>query len=227
MNCLTKLGLIALLAVVATGSGCAKKAKNLTPLPNGYNAYNGATAPTGDVPGGNPIRGGAGPGNGGRLGQPTDTSPREMPLTNPNPDPGKFGQNPNELPTGNLRDGMVEDRAMFQGNTVYFEYDKSAIKSAEFAKIAAVAEYLKSHAETKLAVEGHCDERGTEEYNRALSERRALAVRERLVNLGVSAGRVTTEPFGEDKPADLGHDDAAWAKNRRGEFILLVPPGLK
>ena len=78
-----------------------------------------------------------------------------------------------------------------------------------------------------MAVEGHCDERGTEEYNRSLSERRALSIRERLVNLGVSASRVTTEAFGEDKPADLGHDEAAWSKNRRGEFILLVPPGLK
>ena len=126
-----------------------------------------------------------------------------------------------------MRDGKIEDRETFKGNTVYFEYDKSAIKSSELAKIAAVAEHLKSHADASLAVEGHCDERGTEEYNRSLSERRALSIRERLVNLGVSADRVTTEAFGEDKPADLGHDDSAWSKNRRGEFILLIPPSLK
>ena len=92
--------------------------------------------------------------------------------------------------------GKIEDRETFKGNTVYFEYDKSAIKSSELAKIAAVAEHLKSHADASLAVEGHCDERGTEEYNRSLSERRALSIRESLVNLGVAADRVTTEAFG-------------------------------
>lgn len=220
MNCLTKLGLIALLAVVAIGSGCAKKPKNITPIPNGYN---GSAAPGSDVSQGGALRGGpgAGPGNSGRFTQPTDTAPRDLGI-----DPSKAGGS-NELPSGNLRDGKIEDRETFKGNTVFFEYDKSAIKSSELAKIAAVAEHLKSHAEASLAVEGHCDERGTEEYNRSLSERRALSIRERLVNLGVSASRVTTEAFGEDKPADLGHDESAWSKNRRGEFILLVPPGLK
>ncbi len=216
MNCLTKLGLIALLAVVAIGSGCSKKPKNITPIPNGYN---GSAAPGSDLSQGGALRGG--PGNSGRFTQPTDTAPRELGI-----DPSKAGGS-NELPSGNLRDGKIEDRETFKANTVYFEYDKSAIKSSELAKIAAVAEHLKSHAEASLAVEGHCDERGTEEYNRSLSERRALSIRERLVNLGVSANRVTTEAFGEDKPADLGHDESAWSKNRRGEFILLVPPSLK
>ena len=221
MNCLTKLGLIALLAVVATGSGCAKKPKNITPIPNGYN---GSAAPGSDVSQGGALRGGpgAGPGNSGRFTQPTDAAPRDLGI-----DPNKGAGSSSELPSGNLRDGKIEDRETFKGNTVYFEYDKSAVKSSELAKIAAVAEHLKSHVDASLAVEGHCDERGTEEYNRSLSERRALSIRERLVNLGVSASRVTTEAFGEDKPADLGHDDSAWSKNRRGEFILLVPPSLK
>jgi peptidoglycan-associated lipoprotein len=86
-----------------------------------------------------------------------------------------------------------------------------------------VANYFKQHSAEKLQIEGHCDERGTEEYNRALGERRALAIREYLVNLGVAADRVYTLSWGEDKPADTGHDEAAWGKNRRGEFILLKP----
>jgi peptidoglycan-associated lipoprotein len=72
-------------------------------------------------------------------------------------------------------------------------------------------------------VEGHCDERGTEGYNLSLGERRALAVRTYLVNLGISADRVYTISFGEARPAVDGHTEAAWSKNRRGEFILLLP----
>src|SRR4029077_2984344 len=116
-----------------------------------------------------------------------------------------------------------EDRNQFREQTVYFEFDKSTVKASEQGKIQAVANYLKSEPRTILDIEGHCDERGTAEYNRALGERRALAIREHLVNLGVAADRVYTLSWGEDKPADQGHDEAAWGKNRRGEFILLKP----
>jgi peptidoglycan-associated lipoprotein len=94
------------------------------------------------------------------------------------------------------------------------------IKSDEKAKVAAVADYIKAHPMDALEIEGHCDARGTEEYNRSLGERRALALREELIRLGVEASRVDTVSYGEDKPADLGHDEAAYRKNRRGEFVL-------
>ena len=74
-----------------------------------------------------------------------------------------------------------------------------------------------------MLVEGNCDERGTEEYNRSLGERRALAAREGLAKLGIDPMRVFTRSFGKDKPADTGHDDSAWAKNRRDDFVLLHP----
>jgi peptidoglycan-associated lipoprotein len=122
-----------------------------------------------------------------------------------------------------LIEGMIPDSETFRANTVYFDFDRSNVKASERAKIEAVAAHLKANAAQKLRVEGHCDERGTEEYNRALGERRAQSVREYLVNLGVTADRVYTISFGEDKPADPGHDEAAFAKNRRGEFILLKP----
>ena len=108
--------------------------------------------------------------------------------------------------------------------TVYFDYDKSAIKGSEQSKLEAVASYLRSHPEVHVRVEGNCDERGTEEYNRSLGERRALAAREHLAQMGIDPGRVVTITYGEDKPADPGHDEAAWAKNRRDDFEVLLPP---
>jgi peptidoglycan-associated lipoprotein len=92
--------------------------------------------------------------------------------------------------------------------------------SKEQSKLIIVSEKLKSDPSAKLLIEGHCDERGTEEYNRALGERRALALREALAAAGIDASNVRTISYGKDKPADPGHDESAWSKNRRGEFIL-------
>lgn len=116
-----------------------------------------------------------------------------------------------------------EDRNHFREETVYFDLDKSTIKANEQGKIQVVGDFLKSEPRTMLKVEGHCDERGTAEYNRSLGERRALAIREYLISLGVIGERINTISFGEDKPADPGHDEIAWAKNRRGELVLLRP----
>jgi peptidoglycan-associated lipoprotein len=133
----------------------------------------------------------------------------------------KLSQDSLNLPTGDIREGLAEDREMFRGNTVYFGFDRSAITRAELAKVAAVAEYLKVNSDSKLLIEGHCDERGTEGYNMALGERRALAIREAMLNMGISGDRITTISYGEARPADTGRTDAAYAKNRRGEFVLL------
>ena len=82
---------------------------------------------------------------------------------------------------------------------------------------------IKADATAKLMIEGHCDERGTEEYNRSLGERRALALRESLAAMGIDPMRIRTISWGEDKPVDPGHDESAWKKNRRGEFVLMLP----
>jgi peptidoglycan-associated lipoprotein len=119
--------------------------------------------------------------------------------------------------------GMVEDRAALSNNTVHFAYDSAAVRESEDSNLQAVAAALSADASTKLLIEGNCDERGTQEYNRSLGERRALALREALAKLGVDPSRVRTISYGKDKPADPGHDEAAWAKNRRGEFVLLHP----
>ena len=103
---------------------------------------------------------------------------------------------------------------------VLFDYDSARIRPSEVSKLEAVAAYLKSNP-GKLVVEGYCDERGTAEFNRALGERRALAARDELVKLGIDASRITTISYGKERPVDPGHDEAAWAKNRRCEFVSV------
>jgi peptidoglycan-associated lipoprotein len=117
-----------------------------------------------------------------------------------------------------------ENAEQLKSDTIHFAYDSSAVRGADKSKIADVASYLRSNPQTAVRVEGNCDERGTEEYNRSLGERRALAAREELVHLGIASDRVDTISYGEDKPADPSHTQGAWEKNRRDEFILLTPP---
>lgn len=120
-------------------------------------------------------------------------------------------------------ENMIEDRTALAANTIHFAYDSAAIRSSERANLQAVASALNSDASTKLLIEGNCDERGTEEYNRSLGERRALAAREALAKLGIDPSRVRTISYGKDKPVDPGHDEAAWSQNRRDDFVLLHP----
>ena len=116
------------------------------------------------------------------------------------------------------------DRTAFAADTVYFGYDLAAVKTDEATKINRVMEALKARGTGyDLLIEGHADERGTEEYNRALGERRALAIRELLVKSGLEGTRVFTRTFGKDQPAVAAHDSSAWSKNRRGEFVLVLP----
>jgi peptidoglycan-associated lipoprotein len=116
-----------------------------------------------------------------------------------------------------------QDRASLAAHTVHFEFDSSVVLGSEQANVAAAGAYLKANSNTGLLIEGHCDERGTEEYNRSLGERRALALRDAILAGGVEADRVVTVTFGEDRPAAQGHDEAAWRQNRRGEFVVLRP----
>jgi peptidoglycan-associated lipoprotein len=120
-------------------------------------------------------------------------------------------------------DNMTEDRAALANYTIHFAFDSAVIRRSEQANLQAVASALSSDPSTKLTIEGNCDERGTEEYNRSLGERRALAARQALAKLGVDPARVRTISYGKDKPADSGHDESAWSQNRRDEFVLLHP----
>lgn len=207
--------LLAVGMVLALGAtGCKKKLQNTTPLPG----YRAGEVPASETP--SPII----PANPGRdtavrlpppdLGTPT-------PVTPFNPDPTGTGG----IPLGTTdRSTWNEDHETFKAEVVYFDFDKSNVRPDQVGKVKAVAERFRTMAAKALRIDGHCDERGTEEYNRALGERRALAVREALIKEGVAADLIDTRTYGEERPAEPGHNEAAWSKNRRGEFILLSPP---
>ncbi len=114
----------------------------------------------------------------------------------------------------------VTEEKPSQFDDVRFDFDKSEVREDGRQTCRVVADYLKKNPRAKLQIEGHCDERGTAEYNMALGERRATAVMTYLVSLGVSKAALSTVSFGKEKPLDPGHDEEAWAKNRRAHFVL-------
>jgi peptidoglycan-associated lipoprotein len=102
---------------------------------------------------------------------------------------------------------------------VFFDFDKSALRTDAVAQLKTNAEWMKVNASRNVTIEGHCDERGTNEYNLALGERRANSTKSYIVNLGVDAARLKTVSYGEEKPFAAGHDEEAWAQNRRAHFV--------
>lgn len=104
--------------------------------------------------------------------------------------------------------------------TVYFAYNSEAIDDTARATLQANAAWLKSHNKYTVEIGGHCDERGSIGYNVALGDRRATAAKDYVTGLGVPAGQLVAVSYGEERPAELGHDEAAWAKNRRAEFTI-------
>ena len=102
---------------------------------------------------------------------------------------------------------------------VHFDFDSSAIKAADLPTISAHARHLALNPSVRVRLEGHADERGTREYNIALGERRANAVRDALLLRGASARQITVISYGEERPVDEGHNEQAWARNRRVEFV--------
>jgi len=187
------LALVAALAV----TGCKKGTPKLTTLP-GQRAQVGG--------------GGENP----------ETIKTGIPLEDPTKGIGK-SDGPQSLADRGGFDNYTPDPAALANYTVHFAFDSATVKNNEQSNLDAVANALKASASDKLRIEGNCDERGTEEYNRALGERRADALREALVKAGIGGDRIQTISYGKDKPADPKHDEAAWSKNRRGDFILLHP----
>src|SRR5215469_15420073 len=101
----------------------------------------------------------------------------------------------------------------------YFDYDKADIRADTRAALSSTADFLKAHPSVKVTIEGHCDERGSTEYNLGLGDRRSAAVKEYLVSLGVTADRMTTVSFGKEKPFCMEHIEGCWQQNRRGHFV--------
>lgn len=114
-------------------------------------------------------------------------------------------------------DGSTIDNRELGLKTVYFDFDSSSLRPEAKATLRQNAEWMKQNADEKVILEGHCDERGTNEYNIALGERRARAAFDYLRSLGVPAAQMSTISYGEERPAEAGHNETAWAKNRRVE----------
>ena len=103
---------------------------------------------------------------------------------------------------------------------VYFGFDSTVVPQGELGKIDAVAQHLTAKTDRVVVVEGHCDERGSNEYNMSLGENRAIIIRNYLVQNGIAADRIQTRSYGEEKPAVMGSDESAFSRNRRGEFAI-------
>ena len=108
----------------------------------------------------------------------------------------------------------------FQNQDIYFDFDRYDLRPDARAILDRKVAFLNENGSVRVQVEGHCDERGTNAYNMVLGERRATAARQYLTTAGVSAGRVSTISYGEERPIDPGHNEAAWAKNRRAHFAV-------
>jgi len=106
--------------------------------------------------------------------------------------------------------------------TVYFAYDSAALEGSTKSAVEANADFLKTNSSVDIQIEGHCDERGGRQYNLALGEKRANAVKEYLVALGVESKRISTISYGNERPAAEGHDESAWSKNRRANFVVTA-----
>ena len=137
------------------------------------------------------------------------------------------GYNPDGTPIY----GSAADAAALAGRTdaeiaagqfeaVRFDYDSPALNPSEQGKIDAVVSYLQANPTHGVIVEGHCDERGSNEYNLALGERRSLAVRAAMISAGIDGARVQTRSYGEERPVAFGHDESSWQLNRRAEFVV-------
>jgi len=110
------------------------------------------------------------------------------------------------------------EESVFQN--IHFDFDKSFIREDAKPKLSKVAEYMKKNKDAKILIEGHCDERGTSEYNMALGDRRANSAKKYLTALGINGKRLSTVSYGKERPLDPEHNEDAWAKNRRAVFVL-------
>ncbi len=122
------------------------------------------------------------------------------------------------LPEVDLESLLFEPGSKYGLQTVYFDYNSSSLRSDSMSTLRENAEKIKQVPGVMIQVAGHCDSRGTQEYNLALGERRALAVRQYLIQLGIPGDRLITISYGKEFPAAMGEDESAWSKNRRAEF---------
>jgi peptidoglycan-associated lipoprotein len=111
--------------------------------------------------------------------------------------------------------------AQVEAESVYFDFDRSFVRPEYRAVLAKKVEFLREFPEYNLRIEGNCDERGTNEYNLALGDRRADSAKSYLISLGISPERIETISYGEERPLAVGHNEGSWSQNRRDDFVLM------
>jgi peptidoglycan-associated lipoprotein len=127
-----------------------------------------------------------------------------------------------ELPLDDRDDAEYIDLVGKQFQDIRFEYDQYRVLDRDRATLEGIAAWMTENPEARVLIEGHCDERGTNEYNMALGEQRALAARRYIVGLGIDSGRLTTISYGEERPAAFGSSEDAWSQNRRAHFSVSM-----
>jgi peptidoglycan-associated lipoprotein len=144
---------------------------------------------------------------------PTTEAPPPRPAAPPPPPPSP----PPPPPGPSISQQAFQE---FQNQDITFDFDKYDLRTDARTILDRKASFLNQNNSIRAQIEGHCDERGTNEYNLALGERRANAAKQYLTTAGISAGRLSTISYGEERPLDPGHTEAAWAKNRRDHFVI-------
>ena len=151
--------------------------------------------------------------------EPTQPAPAPVAEPAPTPPPPPPAPKPAPAPVKPARPSLQTLNSQLQ--TIHFDFDKSAIRSDALPLLDSNAALLKKYPDLKVVIEGHCDERGTIEYNLALGDRRAMATLEEMASRGIAAGRISTISFGEERPVDPGHGEDAWSKNRRATLRFV------
>ena len=126
---------------------------------------------------------------------------------------------PKALPPPPPRQPSLDELFLKEVRDAYFDYDKADLRSDTRAALSKTADFLKNYPQLRVTIEGHCDERGSTEYNLGLGDRRATAVKQFIVSLGVSADRLSTVSFGKEKPFCMESNESCWSQNRRGHFV--------
>jgi peptidoglycan-associated lipoprotein len=136
-------------------------------------------------------------------------------------EPGEVaGKTAGQMEEAEIRMEMQRARDAFVDEDINFDFDKALLSLEARRILDRKAVWLNNNPEVVVTIEGHCDERGTSEYNVALGERRAFSAKDYLEGLGIDSGRLMTVTYGEEQPLDPGHDEDAWAKNRRAHFVI-------
>ncbi len=150
---------------------------------------------------------------------PTST-PAEIPKTTPKAgdDTDSFPPEETTVKEVDLDAAAVNRSGVLQ--TIYFDYDRSELRADARAALKTNSDWVRDHPKYRIIIEGHCDERGSIEYNLALGDRRASSVRDYMATLGIPASRIRAVSYGEERPAESGHTEAAWSRNRRAAFLV-------